>query len=313
MITNVFRDIAIKMAKKQQELVDALTEEAPILQMIPMQPASHGFQNVYEKLVSIKGAKLADLDDELPEVDVTSKLEQEDLSVIGGTMYVGDDKARKFGGPSSYFNGKLPSILRQTGSDTEKSLIYDVIRQTAIDNGNVIDIGGSADTNFSILVVKWVRGENIGLYDPTGPGRNQGKLLETIPLVGGQRFKKKFDFADGSSKEITVFGADFKTYFGLQLANPRYVSAMVNIDIDTDPRSFPTEKQINELLHRARATAGNTFIYMHPRLMTELLEYKSAHLQVEVNTSDMNFRFNAWNGIPIITSYNFEDGLETNV
>ena len=48
MIKNFFRDVAIAMAKKQTVMIDAVTEEAPILAMLPMQEATHGLRNVYE-------------------------------------------------------------------------------------------------------------------------------------------------------------------------------------------------------------------------------------------------------------------------
>jgi len=312
-IFNFYRELSILTAEKQPGIIDALTEEAPILGMIPMQAASSGFQNVYENLVSVQGAETVDLDDELPEVDLTTELKQQDLGVIGGKMYVGDDKARKFGGASAYFNSKLPSILRETGANTEKSMIYNSIRKFAIDNGNVTDIGGSSNKNFSAICVKWVPGETIGLFDETGPGN--GKAMEVIDIGGKDTtFEKEFTLADGTKKSILVKGVAFKTYFGLQLANDRNVSAMVNVDIDSATEKFPTEAEFSNFILNARANPANTYIYMHPRFLNALKRYKSSHMDVlTVSTTDMDFRFNTWDGIPIITSYNFLNGTETNV
>jgi hypothetical protein len=313
-IKKVMRDVAIDRATKQTKLVDNLTEEAPLLQMMPVEAATHGWSNVYEKLVNITPASLVDLDDELPEMDATTKLVQEDLSVLGGTMYVGTDKAKKFGGPAPYFNKKLPAILRETGSQTENSLIYNNFEPFAINNGKVIDVEGSSNTNYSILCVKWVPGEITGLFDEEGFGSGQGKMLQSVPLWGGKVGKKRFTFADSTEKEISVYGSDWKTYFGLQLANDRYVSTMVNIDIDSATEKFPTEKQMNQLINEARGNnGGSTFLYMHPNILTELFRYKSAHLEVQVQTENMDFRFTSWNGVPIITSYNFDEGTEANV
>lgn len=310
-ITKIFRDVAIKMAVKQRKFVDALTEESPILATMPMMPASHGFSNTYEKLLSISSAQLVDLDDELPQMDIDSKLEQEDLSVIGGTMFVGADKARKFGGPIPYFSGKLSPILRDTAAFTENSIIYNNFRKFAIDNGKVIDIEGSNNTNFSIIVVKWSEGETTGLFDSVGFGN--GKVLEATPLSGGNLFLKTFTTSVGVTKEIPVFGSTFKTYFGVQLANERYVSAMVNIDIDNATPKEPTETQISELLHLARANSANTRMYMHPRLLTFLGKFKESHLRMNVMDSNLNRMIDMWDGIPIISSYNFDDGTEANV
>ena len=53
-VTKVFREVAIELATKQRRIVDAITEESPILANMPMMPASHGWHNVYEKLLNIK-------------------------------------------------------------------------------------------------------------------------------------------------------------------------------------------------------------------------------------------------------------------
>lgn len=309
-LNKIFREIAIDKARKQTKIVDAITEESPILANMPMEGASDGLFNVYEKITNITAAEIVDLDDELPTVDMESKLVQEDLGVIGGTMVVGLDKAKKLGGPSSYFNRKLPSIMMQTSSETERSLIYNNFRQFAIDNGNVTDILGSNNTNFSIVVVKWMPGEVTGLYDPAGFGN--GKVLETIPLSGGNPYKQTFTL-NGQSRVITVYGADFKTYFGVQLANERYISALVNIDIDNATPKTPTEAQISQVLHLARANPANTRMYMHPRLKTWLGTFKSTHLQANVIDKNFDRMIDMWDGIPIISSYNFYDGTETNV
>jgi hypothetical protein len=309
-INKIFREIAIAKASKQARLIDAITEESPILANMPMEPASNGLQNVYEKVLDITAAQLVDLDGELPTVDMNTKLVQDDLSVIGGTMYVGIDKAKKMGGASAYFGKKLPSIMMATSAQTETSLIYNNFRKFAIDNGKVTDIGGSSAKNFSIVVVKWVPGEMTGLYDAQGFGN--GKVLETIPLSGGNPFKKDFTL-NGATKNLTVYGADFKTYFGVQLANERYCSAMVNIDIDSTTQKIPTEEQISNMLHQARANGSNTIIYMHPRLKTWLMKFKTSHLQMNVTDKNFDRMIDLWDGIPIVSSFNFYDGVEANV
>lgn len=302
-----FREWGIRNATKQPGIVDNLTEEAPVLAMVPMRPSTHPFQNVFEKIVSIDAAEIVDLDDELPDVNVTSQLEKENLSTIAGTMFVGYDKAREMGGAENYFMGKLPMILRQTGANTENSIIYNKMRQFAIDNGNVIDKLGAANTNYSIIAVKWAQPDITGLFNPNGPG--DGKILEMIPLNGGNPYKQTFTYGDGSTKTITGFGMDIKTHFGLQLANDRYVGAIVNIDT----AAVPTENDINLLLESVRANPANTFLYMHPTMKTKLQVYKDNHLQMGPFDADHNTLFMQWDGINIITSYNMLQGTEANV
>ena len=70
----------------------------------------------------------------------------------------------------------MPSILRETGADTEKSLIYNTIRPYAKANGREQKAGGStASSQYSMVCVKWVEGETIGLYDADGFG--DGKVF----------------------------------------------------------------------------------------------------------------------------------------
>jgi len=99
------------------------------------------------------------------------------------------------------------------------------------------------------------------------------------------------------------------------LANARYVSAICNIDIDTTPLTpdLPTASQIDDLLAGIEADSSDTFLYMHPRLKTALNAYKAAALQTLVETENFKRTFTAWNGIPMIGSYNFLNGTEITV
>lgn len=320
----VFRDIALEMSKKQPQMVDQITEEAPILEALPMEASSHGLQNVYEQVNSIDGAGLLELDDELPEVGADSELKQVDLSILGGVMYIGEDKAKRFAGANGsaaagaarYFASKLPLILRETGMSAERSIIYNNLRAYALANSNLINIGGSAGANYTILAVKYVPGEINGLYDPAGFGRSL--LMDIQPISGGNLFPRAVTRADGTARQVLSYGTRLKSYFGIQLANPRYVAAAVNIDLTLtgSPAAYTkmiSEMQLDDLCDRVRATPGNTYLYMHSKVKTALFGYKGARLQTEVQVGDLNRTLQSWNGIPIIDSYNFLQGTEPNV
>lgn len=301
-LKNLFREMAIKDAPKQSVMVDAVTEESPILDMLPMQPASNGIQNVYEELKDIEGAQVVNFDEALPTVGADGEIKSVDLSVLGGIQEVGEDKAGKLGGAPAYFASKMPAILSNTGSNTEKSLIYNSIKPYAKANGKMQDAGGTNDGGmFSIACVKWVQGETTGLFDPTGFG--SGKMFDITPLNGGNIYKD----ADG----VLVYGQRIKTYLGIQLANPRNVSAIANIDLVANAgnpsgyEALPTEAQIDEMLLQARANPANTFIYMHPKVKNALNFYKGDALETNVMDTDYNRTFDMWNGFRIITSYNF--------
>lgn len=299
-----FREIAIANSKKQPQMVDQILEDAPILDMIPMEPASHGLWNLYEEQGTVTGAGLVDFDDELAEVSSDSELQQIDLSILGGLVYCGEDKARKFGGFANYLAKQLPAILKQTGMDTEYSILYNNLRAYALANSKVLDAGGTGSTNYSIVCVNWQAGQITGLYDPNGFGR--GAVMDVQPLSNGGLFTRSV-----GGKNILQYGARLKSYIGIQLANARYVSGISNIDIVND--KLPTESQMDQIISDARGRSGSTFLYMHQDVLTQLYAYKSSALQISNAEKAKDRRISEWNGIPIITSYNFLQGTEAKV
>lgn len=302
-LNNIYRDIAIQQATKQTVMVDQLLEEAPIISMMPVEPSTHGLHNVFEEITNVTGAGMVDIDGVLPTVNADSKLGQTDLSIIGGQMFVGEDKANSFGGAAAYFAKKEPLILRKTGEDLEKAIIYNNIRAYAINEGKAESAGGAGSVNYSILAVTWTRGEITGLYDPNGFGN--GKVFDIQPLNNGALYK---DPTTG----VLGYGVRLKSYLGIQLVNKRYVSAIVNIDLDNATPKPPTERMMDNVLLQARQNSS-TVLYMHPRVLTELYNYKNSRVVMNPNQTDVNRVVAYWNGTPIITSYNFLDALEPTV
>lgn len=311
-IYNTFREYAIANATKQTVLIDQLTRNAPVLASLPMEPTTHGLQNVFESIVSITAAGITDLDAELTEIDMETKIDHTDLSVIGGKMYVGRDKANLLGGPDAYFNKKIGPILKKTGQNTEVSILENNFRQYAITNNNYTSAGGSSGVNYSLICVKYSPGEINGLYDPRQAG--EGKILQKTLLWGGNLGEKTFTYTDSRTETISVYGVEFKTYFGMQVINPNYVSAIVNIDIDSSTVKIPTELQISQMIANAEGMPGDTFIYAHPILWNYIANsYKSDHITVTADTKNMNFLLERWDDIPVIKTYNMAKGTEADV
>ena len=309
-LKNHFRELAIEQAPKQSVMVDSVTEEAPILAEMPMQAASNGFQNVYEDLQNIEGAQFVALDEALPTVGMDAELKYVDLSVLGGEQEVGMDKARKFGGAGNYFASKMPSILRETGANTEQSILYNNIRAYAKTNSKLQNAGGTNDGNMlSMLCGKWVEGETTGLYDESGFGN--GKVFELGQISNGAAYK--------NSSGALVYGQYMKTYIGVQLANDRNVAGIANIDLvasdstDTGYVNLPTEAEITKMIRDARGNPANTRIYCHPRVLDALQVYKGSALQMTPADGDYDRVIMRWNGIPIVTSYNFLETEATEV
>ena len=65
-VAQTLHEIALDKARKRPELVDFLTEEAPILALLKWIPATHGLWNVEEVLDNIKGASFTELGAPLP-------------------------------------------------------------------------------------------------------------------------------------------------------------------------------------------------------------------------------------------------------
>ena len=97
-VAQTLHEIALEKAKKRPELVDFLTEEAPILAMLKWIPATHGLWNVEEVLDSIKGASFTDLGAPLPTMNAETQLRQTHVNLLGGEVEVSKDKAAQFGG-----------------------------------------------------------------------------------------------------------------------------------------------------------------------------------------------------------------------
>jgi len=301
-LTDAFREVAIKRSTKQPQMVDQLLEEAPILGSIRMEDSTDGLHNTYEEIESVTPAQLVDADEALPVVNAKTNLKQVDLSVIGGLIECGEDKARAYGGAAAYFAKKQPMIMQNTGMDLEKSILYNSFRAYALENSKLQSAAGSGTTNYSMLCVKFVPGQITGLFDSEGFGN--GAFMDVAPIAGGDLYL--------NSNGVLVKGIRYKSYMGIQLANARYVSGIANIDIVND--KTPSQEQIEQMLEDARATAGNTLIMCHPMVLRRVLgAFKTSALQMRPDSRDYNTMIDTWDGIEIVTSRNFDAGDEATV
>ena len=131
-VAQTLHEIALEKAKKRPELVDFLTEEAPILAMLKWIPATHGLWNVEEVLDSITGATFTELGAPLPSMKAETQLRQTFVSLLGGEVEVSKDKADQFGGAQKYFARRENAFFRQAGMDTELAIWRDYWRRAAL-------------------------------------------------------------------------------------------------------------------------------------------------------------------------------------
>lgn len=294
------KEIAVHMAKTQQEQVDALTEEAPVLGSIPFEKATHELWNVAPVITSIKGGGVVDANAPLPMMSVGRGLKRVDLQVIGGEVFVPQDAALAMGGRAAYFAKNEPLLMKQLGMDVDVSIIYNMLRQYAIDNGKYTKVGGTANANYSVIAVNWEPGNVCGLYSPLMFKKDT--FFQEEALYGGALMKN----GDG----VAGYGMQYKSYMGVQLLNPKRVSALVNIDATHKP----TAMQVDDFLAACRARPNTTKIYCHPKAMSIMADVgKSSAFRMGPGDKDVDREIERWNKIPFVTDYNFYDGTEANV
>lgn len=296
-MSNTLKELAVGLSSKQEHMVNSLTEESPILDHMLFEPSSHGLWNAYEEVAKIEGASFVDINQPLPQMMVDTNLKKIDLSILGGEIFLPEDKATVLG-VSEYFDKKVGVLLKHAGQVAEKKIIYDNFLPYAISNGKVVD-AGALENCYSMVAVRFIKGEVTGLY--SDKCFKSSHILDAFPLNGGQLYKNE--------NGILGYGTRVKGYIGVQLANPDAVSAIVNIT----PDNIPTAEQIDNMLVDAKAKPGSTFIFCHPKVLSMLNKYKGNILQATASENNINRGFMAWNGIEFVPSYNFENGKENAV
>lgn len=256
-------ELAIANANAQNEVIDNITESSPILADMQIMPSSNGMYHLVEEINRIVGGNIIDPDGPRPSMLAESVLKQKQLSVIGGIMKKGRETVELMGGPGEYFGRKMPTVLRYTGNDVNRSLYYNTLQPFAFSHDKLISAGGSGDALNSLLVVTWMEEELCGLAHPdfmTG-GEN---FMTVNPLNGG-------DYYDSNGE--LVYAQDARAFLGVNTANPRLVAGIVNINLALSNGAYtamPTRAMVLDVLEAARAIPGRSFIYCRPEVRTAL-------------------------------------------
>lgn len=303
---NSMQKLAVPMARQQQEMVNSFLEGNPIIDSIPMKAATHGIYNVFGEVTDIKAAGQVDFDAPLPTVGVTTQLGQANLTKIGGILPIPMDLAANMGGDTVFINQQVPPVITKSGNDLEAAIYYNSFINTAVKNGTAVSAGGSAaNQQYSMVAVHWDNASVTGLYNSNVVGN--GKIFEQLLLDGGNTHK----LADGAlGKELAIY-----TQMGLQIADKRYIGAIVNIQIGTDASGnitgLPTASQIDDLVAGVRGNPANTYIYAHPAIISKIgLKYKLEKRTVIDNATNITYTVTDWDGIRFIGSYNIKKGTE---
>ncbi len=301
-VSQTLREIAIDKAKKRPELVDYITEDAPILDQLKWISASHGLWNVEEVLSDITGAQFVDLDAPLPTLDSKTKLQQTYVSVLGGEMVVGEDKAAQFGGAPKYFAKREKHILRKAGMDTEIAIFDNYWRKAAVKQKLYTKAGGSGSALSTIVVCKFDEALNTGIYDPTQ--FSSGRLIEPKPINGGNLYQI-------NAAGTLGYGVRYKGRFGWQLLEPKEcVYAICNIDAN----HLPTLDMLEDAIDAVKGKPSNTMILGNYKVLRKTLSaLKMANIQYSNGDQSIKTFIGDINGIKICGSYNVSDLNETAV
>lgn len=306
------KELAVLHAKKQPKQVDNVTEDSPILSMIPFEEASHDLWNVYEDIQDVTGAGFVDLDAVLPTVNLNTELKKVDLSIMGGIAQVEEDKAQMFGGAPKYFAKREPAILRKSGMNAEYAILYNMIRAHAVAGSNKINAAGSSNINHCILAIRFIPGETTGLFSPKG--FQNGAMLNVKAVNGGNLMPVSVT-RNGATVTVLGFQVRYKGYFGFQIARTNSVAGIFNVDRISSTKKLPTATQVDDLIAMVRGGNSNTFLFMHPKLLSNLKDVRGNGNRITVMSPNINnpVVIDSWDRIPIVTSYNFLDGTEPNV
>ena len=301
-VAQTLHEIALDKARKRPELVDFLTEEAPILALLKWIPATHGLWNVEEVLDNIKGASFTELGAPLPTMNAETQLRQTFVNLLGGELEVSKDKADQFGGAQKYFARRENAFFRQAGMDTELAIWRDYWRRAALKNKLVTNCGATQNA-YTVMVVRFDQENNIGIYDPAQ--FHQGRLLDPSPINGGNLYHLR------SQTGVLSYGVEYRGRFGWQLIHPeRAVRALVNVDAE----HLPTLSQIEDAIASVHGTAANTYIFGHHKIVQKTFSAIKQADVMYVNTDNtIQTVVGAVNGVRIVGSYNLPDGTESAV
>lgn len=309
---NTLQDLNVFMSDKQVGILNALTNDNPMLAAIPVKPATHGIYNVYAATTAIDELGEVDFDAALPAVGVSFELNQANLAKVGGTLPMPQDAANLMGGYGTYANDRIPKIISRAGNAHEARLYYKGFMKYALDNKNVVSAGGSTpNKQFSMVAVHFDSDSVTGLYNPTVDGDGKLELFQMLALNGGT--EHKLAALNGAiGKEIALY-----MHYGLQLADPRYVKAIVNIEprensTDRDKiDGMPTGMMIDDLINDVQGNPGNTVIFCNPIIRRYLsLKYNLEKRVVTDAQGKVAYDIYSWSDITFVTSHNIYKGSE---
>lgn len=293
-------EIAMKYARKQSGMADALTEDAPILKKVKWKPATHGMWNVAQKLTEVIGAAFVEPDAPLPVMRTGTDLVHTDLHILGGQIEVPTVRALQLGGAAKYFAEQQDSLFKQAGMTTERQLVLENWLKAARVCKNLKDAGGTGEGWF-ILAVRFDELLNVGLYDPTQ--FDQGRLLRISPINGGH----EYSLTSPEHLGVLGYGVAYRGAFGWQILEPKVTCAAI---VNIDENNAPTVNMLDDMLADIRSQPGSTYLFCSPKAkIYGINPHKVEHVRMSIAEKGVQTMVESWNGIEIVTSHNFNEKI----
>lgn len=308
---STLHELAYQYAEKESEVIDAITEETPILQIVKWKATNKGLENVVPVLTDIKGAAFVEMDSPLPFVTASRDLRTYHVMKWGATDEVTSDAALRLGGANKYFADNFTPILRKSSAFLETTLFEKFWLRCAQETNKLkkptlID-AGSTDPGAVLLAVHFDDKYNTGIYDP-------------LQFAAGSFFKITYPYNGAEHilhgpKNDGIFGfaIKYECLIGYQLIEEmadRCCAAIVNIDDD----HMPTDVMVDDILEQVRAQPGSTYLFCTPKVVSHgLKKYKKDRVQMTSTETDIKTTIQSWDGIPIVTSYNLPKVLDKNI
>ena len=324
MDNDTLQQIALKYSATQQKLVNTLMKETRFLSCVPWIKSVHGLFNKFEEVTDVTGAGFREFNAPNVEMDIKSIIKQEDVGIIAGDMSVSEETALLLcdgsttdGGQAAerYFAKRTPIILNKAGQATELHFIYEVLykkmwqynKLVGSDEGKrtMINAGGSSNANWSIFAIRQEAEGNCGFYSPIGKNKNELMAMEWYN--GGELHK----IASGQNSGKAGFEAAWKAYIGYQVAMPKYLGGIFNIDPKAEGKMV-TADMLDDLLDAIHASPADTVLVMARGMQTKLGRLKFPAIRVGNEDRTLDSRIDDWQGVKIIGTETMLRGTESN-
>jgi len=292
-----------------QTLMIDVAKASPILAHAPLIPANGGEFHKYKHYTALPSAGIRERGDGFVVGTPSRKNLQIDLLQLGTICVedVRDVDTLYPGNPAGYFDAEAPIWFESMGQKIATALFYGTgsttgtfhnLKNYASENSAEVDAGGGTGTGTTdIFCVKW---DGIA----TGVVVNPAVLLEGAPLIRVTAYNNLQPIAEktAASTQQPVYKVGYDTIFNL-LNNTKYhISVMKGVKNATNNK--PTAARLLELIDKAKATPGDSFIYMNRDARRLVAEIKDGKINTETTTENYVTTFGQFEGIPLVMDEN---------